>query len=58
LENESPPIKPEEWWKLAAALMVRHGLSLREAAHELGIELSVAEADALSKRVLFREILG
>ncbi len=50
-------IKPEGWWQLAAALMVKHSLSLREAAHELGIELSVSEADALSKRVLFREIL-
>jgi hypothetical protein len=51
------PIKPEEWWLGAATLMVKYDLSLREAAQELGIELTIAEADALSKRVLFREIL-
>ena len=50
-------IKPEEWWSLAAALMVKHNLSLREAAHELGIELTIAEANTLSKRVLFKDCL-
>ena len=51
------PIKPEEWWLGAATLMVKYDLSLREVAQELGIELTIAEADAIQKRKLFRECL-
>jgi hypothetical protein len=33
-------IPPEPWWPQAADLMVRHDLSLREAAAELGVDLT------------------
>ena len=50
-------IPPEPWWPQAADLMVRYDLSLREAAAELGTDLSIDQADAILKRKLFQKTL-
>ena len=41
----------------AADLMVRYDLSLREAAAELGTDLTIDQADAILKRKLFQKTL-
>jgi len=51
------PIQPEPWWADAVALMVKYDLSLRQAAQELGIELTIEEAEAIKDRKLFKECL-
>src|SRR5262249_22951263 len=51
------PIKPEPWWADAAALMVKYDLSLRQAAQQLGVELTIEEAEAIKDRKLFKECL-
>jgi hypothetical protein len=50
-------IKPEPWWADATMLMVKHDISLRQAAQELGVELTIEEADAIKDRKLFKECL-
>ena len=50
-------IPPEPWWPQAADLMVRYDLSLREAAAELGVDLTIEQADAILKRKLFQKTL-
>jgi len=47
----------EEWFEAAAALMVRHSLSLRQAALEQGTVLSVEESDLISRRKEFQRVL-
>lgn len=44
-----------EWIPQACELMVRYDLSLRQAATELGTDISVEEAEALKDRKLFKE---
>ena len=51
------PSLPEPWWADAAALMVKYDISLRQAAQELGIELTIEEAEAIKDRKLFKECL-
>jgi hypothetical protein len=46
-----------EWIPQACELMVKYDLSLRQAAAELGQDISVEEADALKDRKLFKERL-
>lgn len=46
-----------EWIPQACELMVRYDLSLRQAAAELGTDISVEEAEALKDRKLFKEAL-
>jgi len=46
-----------DWIGQAVELMVKHDLSLRQAAVELGQEISVEEAEALKDRKLFKEKL-
>lgn len=46
-----------EWIPQACELMVRYDLSLRQAAAELGKDISVEEAEALKDRKLFKEAL-
>jgi hypothetical protein len=48
---------PEPWWSDAADLMARCGISLRQAAAELGIDLSIEEADNIKGRMLFQKAL-
>jgi hypothetical protein len=48
---------PEPWWPEAADLMVRCNISLRQAAAELGIDLSIEEADNIKGRKLFQKAL-
>jgi len=50
-------IPREPWWPEAAAIMVKHDLSLRQAAAELGIDLTIEEAEAIKDRKLFKECL-
>jgi hypothetical protein len=50
-------IPPEPWWLEAADLMVRCNISLRQAATELGIDLSIEEADNIKGRKLFQKAL-
>jgi hypothetical protein len=50
-------IPPEPWWAEAADLMVRCSLSLREAAAELGIDLTIEEAEKTKDRKLFQKAL-
>lgn len=44
-----------EWIPQACELMVRYDLSLRQAAAELGKDISVEDAEALKDRKLFKE---
>jgi hypothetical protein len=46
-----------EWISQACELMVRYDLSLRQAAAELGKDISVEEAEALKDRKLFKQAL-
>ena len=46
-----------EWIPQACELMVRYDLSLRQAAAELGKDISIEEAEALKDRKLFKEAL-
>lgn len=46
-----------EWLPQACELMVKYDLSLRQAAAELGQDISVEEAEALKDRKLFKEAL-
>jgi hypothetical protein len=46
-----------EWIPQACAFMVKHDLSLRQAAAELGEQISIEEAEALKDRKLFKECL-
>jgi hypothetical protein len=48
---------PEPWWPEAADLMVRCNLSLRQAAAELGIDLTIEEAENTKDRKLFQKAL-
>jgi hypothetical protein len=48
---------PEPWWVEATDLMVRCNISLRQAAAELGIDLSIEEADNVKGRKLFQKAL-
>jgi hypothetical protein len=48
---------PEPWWAEAADLMARCNISLRQAAAELGIDLSIEEADNIKGRKLFQKAL-
>src|ERR1700722_7714909 len=48
---------PEPWWSQAADLMARCNLSLRAAAAELGIDLTIEEADNIKGRKLFQKAL-
>lgn len=48
---------PEPWWSEAADLMVRCEISLRQAAAELGIDLTIEEADNIKGRKLFQKAL-
>jgi hypothetical protein len=50
-------IPPEPWWAQAADLMVRCSLSLREAAAELGVDLTIDEAENIKHRKLFQKAL-
>jgi hypothetical protein len=51
------PTPPEPWWPEAADLMARCNLSLRQAAAELGIDLTIEEAEAVKDRKLFQKAL-
>jgi hypothetical protein len=51
------PTPPEPWWADAADLMARCNLSLRQAAAELGIDLTIEEAEAVKDRKLFQQAL-
>ena len=46
-----------EWIPQACEFMVRYDLSLRQAAAELGKDISIEEAEALKDRKLFKEAL-
>ncbi|HXM93000.1 MAG TPA: hypothetical protein VOA64_01910 [Candidatus Dormibacteraeota bacterium] len=46
-----------EWILQACELMVKYDLSLRQAAAELGQDISIEEAEALKDRKLFKERL-
>jgi hypothetical protein len=46
-----------EWIPQACELMVKYDLSLRQAAAELGQDISIEEAEALKDRKLFKEAL-
>lgn len=46
-----------EWIGQAVELMVKHDLSLRQAAAELGQDISIEEAEALKDRKLFKDAL-
>jgi len=46
-----------EWIPQACELMVKYDLSLRQAAEELGEEISIDEASGFSTRKLFKEVL-
>ena len=48
------PTPPAPWWADAADLMARCNLSLRQAAAELGIDLTIEEAEAVKDRKLFQ----
>jgi hypothetical protein len=48
---------PEPWWAEAADLIVRCEISLRQAAAELGIDLTIEEADNIRGRKLFQKAL-
>jgi hypothetical protein len=48
---------PEPWWPEAADLMARCNISLRQAAAELGIDLTIEEAENLKNRKLFQKAL-
>jgi hypothetical protein len=50
-------IPPEPWWAEAADLMARCNLSLREAAAELGVDLTIEEAEKIKDRRLFQKAL-
>jgi hypothetical protein len=50
-------IPPQPWWSDAADLMVRCNVSLRQAAAELGIDVTVDEAEAIKGRKLFQKAL-
>ena len=50
-------IPPEPWWSQAGDLMARCNLSLREAAAELGIDLTIEEAENVKHRKLFQKAL-
>ena len=50
-------IPPEPWWADAADLMARCNISLRQAAAELGIDLTIEEADNIKSRKLFQRAL-
>ena len=50
-------IPPEPWWAEAVDLMARCNLSLREAAAELGIDLTIEEAEKIKDRKLFQRAL-
>jgi hypothetical protein len=49
------PLEP--WWLDAADLMARCNISLRQAAAELGIDLTIEEADNIKGRKLFQKAL-
>jgi hypothetical protein len=48
---------PEPWWADAVDLMARCNISLRQAAAELGIDLTIEEADNIKGRKLFQKAL-
>jgi hypothetical protein len=48
---------PEPWWAEAADLMARCNISVRQAAAELGIDLTIEEADNIKGRKLFQKAL-
>jgi hypothetical protein len=50
-------IPPELWWAEATDLMARFNISLRQAAAELGIDLTIEEADNIKGRKLFQKAL-
>ena len=50
-------IPTPEWIPQACELMVKYDLSLRQAAAELGQDISIEEAEALKDRKLFKERL-
>ena len=52
------PRKAEQaWYEKAAELMVRHGMSLRQAASEIGVPLTTEEAEAIGRRQGFQRVL-
>lgn len=54
----SRPRNPEKTWYAAAAdKIVRGGLTLRQAANELDIPLSIEDADKLSKTKTWQDVL-
>ena len=50
-------ISMPDWVPQACVLMAKYDLSLRQAAAELGKDISVEEAEALKDRKLFKEAL-
>lgn len=46
-----------EWLPQACELMAKYDISLRQAAAELGTDISIEEAEALKDRKLFKEAL-
>lgn len=52
-----PPKDAKAWYKAAAARMVRENLSLRDAARESGVEISLEEAATLSKRQAWQRVM-
>jgi hypothetical protein len=55
MPRKLPP--PEPWWPEAADLMARCNLSLRAAAAELGVDLTIEEAENIKDRKLFQKAL-
>jgi hypothetical protein len=51
------PTPPAPWWPEAADLMARCDISLRQAAAELGIDLTIEEAEVIKDRKLFQRAL-
>lgn len=50
-------IPPAPWWAEATDLMARCNLTLRQAAAELGIDLTIEEAEKIKDRKLFQRAL-
>lgn len=50
-------IPPAPWWSEAADLMARCNISLRQAAAELGVDLTIEEAENIKDRKLFQKVL-
>lgn len=50
-------IPADFWWEEACELMARYDISLREAAAELGVDITIEQAEAIKKRKLFQKML-